>query len=766
MLNLKNPKKTLLFNTPFKSSDGNFSSGLFTGNGSVGVTVFGEPEVDTVVISNSKLTFGGKNGVLPDAFDKIKQAKKLALDNKLNEANKIAPEFFANKNYRPETNSLMPLCFLKVKQNFAGMATDYKLSLNMETSEISLNFDANKTNYDRSVFVHRASSTIFYEINKQGGEEINCELALVLPENDYISLPFVKLEDGTFTVTAKDCEGDDFGAVAKIVLNGGTLENKVNHFKIKGADRVLILVQTFAKSNKEKFLSKIKEFFTTNKFVYDKYLKETAVSLNKILGDYNLDLGTDKNDEYISSLIDRSIVGKLEPALLEKLWNYGRFLIACSGSEEPNVMFSSGIFALSEKPCYNILKLDGSLERVYNTATSTGIKNIVPALADYYENYYDDLKKNAMRLHGARGIFVPDLHVPNGQITIAKTSEDVFFISGAAYVSLVLYNEYIVSGDVKFLKTKVLPFMRDVLYFFEDFFKIGKNGLEPYVAFSGNSPLNFYNEFAGRGAELAINTTMEVVLVREILNVFLPLAKEHGLFKTDLTRFSNLLDNLKVPENSGEFYKEFNHPAMVENFVSPSVNYMMPLIYAPQTEISRNLYSVISNTAIKKLISPYKNARTLGDIATILAITKNSESINVLDELITKFIRSNLTFSYSTKFAAPNLFSLDVNAGVTTAISNLVLNSTYNSITVNTPNVFNKFSVVLPTKCFCDVSVEYVAKTGLTIKIKSKKTQNIKLYFDKKFKKFKGTAVKNFDAKQCVADVSLAENKVVSIVLN
>jgi len=764
MFNLKNARKTLLFNKPFKSADENLSSGLFTGDGNVGVTVFGEPEVDTLVISNRELTFGGKNGVLPDAFDKVRSARKFALDNKLNDANKIAPDFFASKNFKPETNSLMPLCFLKVKQNLSDIATNYKLALNMETSEISVNFDVEKSNFDRSVFVHRPTSTIFYELNKQGGEQINCEFALLLPPIG-LALQTVKIEDGCFIVTAKDEDGDDFGAVAKPILTGGFLENKVNHFKVKGADKVLILIKTFAKIQKEKAIEKIKDYFSTNKFNYDKSLKETTSNLNKILGDYNIELAQDKLDAFISGLIDDSIV-KLEPALLEKLWNYGRFLIASSSSENPSLMFSSGIFALSSKPFYNTLKLDGALERVYNSASNTGIKGVIEPLADYYENYYDDLKKNAMRLHGARGIFIPNLHTPNGQITLARTSGDVFYVGGAAYVSLLLYNEYVINGDVKYLKNKVLPFMRDTLLFFEDFFKISKNGIDPYVSFSGNSPLNFYNEFNGVGAELAINTTLEIVLCKELLNVFLPLAKEYNLFKTDLSKFTDLQNALNAVKFDSECYKEFNHPAMVENNVSPSVNYIMPIVYAPQSEMTQSVYNLVADTVERKLQSPYKNARTLSDIATILAITKNKECVSVLTELISKFVKPNLTFSSSTKFAAPNLFSLDVNAGVTTAISNLIINSTVNSITLNMPNLLNKFSALLPTKCFCDISVEYAQKVGFTIKIKSQKTQTIKLYFDKKLKKFKGNSVKSFDPKLGVCEISLVENKISSIVLN
>lgn len=97
---------------------------------------------------------------------------------------------------------------------------------------------------------------------------------------------------------------------------------------------------------------------------------------------------------------------------------------------------------------------------------------------DYFEKNIGDYRNNAQRLFGCRGIVVPVISAPN---TGRLGSTDVFaihFTGCGAWLANFYYKYAKISQNAKFLKNRLIPFMKEVALFYEDFLKYTATGLE------------------------------------------------------------------------------------------------------------------------------------------------------------------------------------------------------------------------------------------------------------------------------------------------
>lgn len=478
----------LRFCTPAKWWGEKWREGLYLGNGKVGVNVYGGASEEKVLINDAALSWLGRTTVVPDVSVKIKDVRKKIENGDFMDAQKLLPNALEQKNFHPQAEYPLPLCELNLRFEQSETTTDFTRSLDMEKGEASVSYSVLSTRYKRDIFVSRADNTIVMRVTKQGGGVIDCRafFSLVHRVNartyeGICNTPegvTVKFDKQFMCFAARnDDNGTDYGAVAKVTALGGSLRAEEDYLNISNAQSLLILIKTFTNGMREKSWNSLKTELTAMKDGYDKMLKAHSTLHSKLYSTCDVSLA-DKDDRTIEDLLLEADSGNISPALVEKLYKFARYLLVAGTDNDGALMSPTGLWNGCYKPYRAFKCASGELEMTYlHTLQGNMFQNIEKTF-DYFENNIGDYKNNAQRIFGCRGIVVPVVAAPN---TGRLGSCDIFAIhfSGcAAWVSNFYFKYAKMSQNLKFMKNRLIPFMKEVAQFYSDFFVQTANGLE------------------------------------------------------------------------------------------------------------------------------------------------------------------------------------------------------------------------------------------------------------------------------------------------
>lgn len=478
----------LKFCTPSRWWGEKWREGLYLGNGKISANVYGGAAEERVLINDAALKWMGRTTVVPDISVKIRDVRKKIDAGDFMGAQAILPSALQQKNFRSQPEYPLPLCELDLHFSHSDIPTNYCRLLNMETGQATVSYVVDGTKFVRDTFVSRADNLVAFRITKQGGATINFNLSFALMHrvNSRTYEGTCIMPEGVQTTNDKqfltfaarnDDNGTDFGAVAKLnVLGGGVrTENGVTY--VSNAQSVTILIKTFVEGSREKEWANLKTQLNSIKDGYDKLFKAHAALHAKLYGSVDVSLCSQK-DAFIEDLLLETDGGNLPPLLVEKIYKFSRYLMVAGTAGDGDFLSPCGLWNGCYKPYRAFTCLSGELELTYLHAFCGNMFGSLEKTFDYFENNVEDYRNNAQRLFGCRGIVVPVVAAPK---TGRLGSTDVFavhFTGCGAWICNFYYKYACYSQNQKFLKTRLIPFMKEVAAFYADFLVSTPNGLE------------------------------------------------------------------------------------------------------------------------------------------------------------------------------------------------------------------------------------------------------------------------------------------------
>ena len=478
----------LRFCTPAKWWGEKWREGLFLGNGKIGANVYGGASEEKVLINDSTLSWLGRTTVVPDVSVKLKDVRKKIDNGEFVQAQSVLPKALEQKNFRPQAEYPLPMCELNLSFSQSDITTEYMRALDMEKGEVTVSYAVAGTKYKRSCFVSRADNVVAYRITKQGAGAINVHLnfALMHRVNARTYEGICNMPEGVVTKYDKqfmafaarnDDNGTDYGAVGKLTVLGGSVRADDDGVEITNAQSVYILIKTFTNGSREREFASLRQQLTSLKDAYDKLLKAHSLIHSKLYSSCEVSLSK-AEDKYVEDLLLEVEAGNLSPLLAEKIYKFSRYLTVAGNADDGGAFGPYGLWNGSYKPYRAFVTTSGELEMTYLHTLQGNLAFNLEKSFEYYERNMDDYRNNAQRLFGCRGIVVPAVAAPN---TGRLGSNDVFaihFTGCAAWVAGLYYKFARYTQNAKFLKSKLIPFMKEVAAFYEDFFVTTDNGVE------------------------------------------------------------------------------------------------------------------------------------------------------------------------------------------------------------------------------------------------------------------------------------------------
>ncbi|MFC4402156.1 glycosyl hydrolase family 95 catalytic domain-containing protein [Gracilibacillus xinjiangensis] len=633
---------------------------LPAGNGETGAAVYGAIKKETILINHSGLWHMGVKGELPDVSHTLKETRELMDQGKFDQANWHLTKEVKKRDYFAKLASPLPLGDLQVEMNCEAGFSDYSRGINMETGEVCVSWKEKEKRFTRSLFVSHFDNIIVYKIEANTKNSINAKLGICLHPTDTprIQDRYDELmktvgtiaDNHYFYYKATNEDGADFGAVARIIAEGGEQEAEQGNIRCFNSTSLTVLVKVFVDGDSEQQWSQLRDELDDMDGNYEKLLNSHLEIYQPLYFSSALRITSDEQEHSNEELLLQAYKGKAPSRLIEKLWSYGRYLFI-SGTKpgcQPFAMY--GLWHGDYQLMWSHRMANENIQMMYWHASVGGLSEYNLSLVDYYIRLMDDFRDNAMKLFGCRGIYIPAGSTPG----IGKPNQLVPVImswtSAAGWLAQHFYEYYQFSGDQVFLKEKALPFMKEVAMFYHDFLVVGEGGLYQYYPSVSpeNTPANYMpqgNKQVPHPMPTTINATMDFAIMKELLANLIEGSSHVSLYEEEVPAWQDMLG--KIPDyqlNHDGSVREWMNEQFDDNEEHRHLSHIYPVF--PGREVVKEKNEVLFESFQKAVQKRKLGAQTSWSFAHMASIYARLEDGNrallCLDRLSRACLLNNL----------------------------------------------------------------------------------------------------------------------------
>ena len=547
-------KHTITMKYPSNWHDALWREGLVGGNGEIGINIYGGTKRETMQINHSALWHGKPQPPLPDVSYCLEKTRKAMDEERFLDASWVLANALKENGYQVKLDSPLPLAALCMTFVPLSGFSKYLRGINMETGELSSQYQENGMWIKKDAFVSRKDDMILYRLQAEGNI-IHVDFALDSYNDDEYGgemLAFVKehkqmsAKDNVLYYQSVNVDGRSYGAAAVVECADGELTTKEKLICVRNASEILVKIKVFV--NDQADLKTLETELLNEKGDYDYYLKRHLELYAPLYKSASLSLGQNRelsNEELLLEAYSECASNEL----LEKLWHFGRYLFI-SGTREGALPFPLyGIWSGEYYPIWSHYMANINIQMSYWHASVGNLESLNKPFFDFYNSKIDVFQNNAKKLYGCRGIYITSGTTPNVSIPNQIVPVILNWVSTGGWLSQHYYNHYLYTKDKEYLKNTLLPFMEQVAAFYEDFITFYEDGsIKFYPSVSPeNTPQNF---MPPEGVSIphpmptTINSTSDMAIVKEFFTNMITIAEELNMFEDRVDYWKKILKSI------------------------------------------------------------------------------------------------------------------------------------------------------------------------------------------------------------------------------
>jgi alpha-L-fucosidase 2 len=507
---------------------------FLAGNGWHGAMAFGNPRDETVIINHHRLIApnGSQQLIPPPLSGRLDEVRDLLLAGKSAAALDRFCEGWPENAPQPFHPAFAISLRLRARHSPAIYASGsgiwgYRRSLDFTSGLVTTTWRDQAGPWRRTCFVSRARDVVVQRLQVPPGADTELEIGheVALPGAPPLAVSWLgRTSHGRGAVIGLSAgyprEHGGYCGVSRVETRGGECVLEGPLVRVRGARAVLILtrVDAFgAADDPSAGLSAL--VWQLDSLVADhrRLLAEHTRLHRRAFGRPRIDLGASPADRRlgVSELLRRQAAQPDAPlpALLEKLFDSGRYLLLCaSGALPPRL---TGLWQGDWHAAWsNAIVTNANLGLQLAGAVTTEVPDAIRALAGLIAAQLADWRVNASRIYGARGILAPAATDGSSGLDrhFAASYPHHMWTAGADWLLVPLLDYVDATGDERFLADQVRPALTELARFYEDF--LARADDAGNLAFLPSySP---ENRPAG-WSEAAVNATMDIAAARHAL---------------------------------------------------------------------------------------------------------------------------------------------------------------------------------------------------------------------------------------------------------
>jgi hypothetical protein len=547
-----------------------------------------------------------------------------------------------------------------------GHVRDYLRTEDFQTGEVAVRWTDALGAWQRRLFVSRTDNAIVLSIAGPGPHKVNCDLWMAQINHRLIHSE-IHSESGWITchnVYVKGKGGYD-GAI-RVVARGGQTRCEAGKIKITAADEVLLLmrIEPYREAG-ESSMERLRADLGRLRPDYEALLRPHARAHGEIFNRVTLDVGggadRDRPTEELLAMAKQR--QRMPPALLEKMYDAGRYMfISSSGELPPNLQ---GIWTGTWSPAWSG---DFTLDANIQCAVAAGLSaNMPEGMEGYFrlvESFLPDCRENARKIYGCRGILTNTRASNNCLLLHWGGWPGQFWMSGAGWLAHWFYDYYLYTGDREFLARRTVPLLKEIALFYEDMLFVDDGGRYRFSPSYSPETLT------------ADNATMDLAVAREVLGNLIAACETLKIEPENRVKWQGMrakLPQYRIDEEGG--LAEFATAGPAENYRHRHHSHLYPVFQSHEftPETTPELWNAAKVALLKKIHSGGEKS-SFGRVQAGLAaayLRLGDEAYGRLEALATgNSMYPSLITSHE---PGQGVFNVDGNGGVPEIVDNMLL---------------------------------------------------------------------------------------------
>lgn len=532
------------------------------GNSRMGAMVYGGILEEEIQLNEETFWSGGPHdNNSKTALQYLPKVRQLIFDGKEKDAEDIINrEFFPG----PHGMKYLTLGSLKIINDSIGVPTNYMRDLNLKDATAEVSYEIDGVRFSRRIFASMADGVVVVKLHadKKGAlnfildHQVDYENEITASENSLTAVIKGVEHEGIPSALTAECRTDleCDGSVCVIEKDGRQA------LKISEASDVTLLISAatnFVKYNdvtgnpvvkNEGFLS------AAHNYSYNQLLERHVSRYQELYNRVNLSLGV-KTPNYDLTTYDRlaefnaSLDSVPDLGMVSLMFNYGRYLlISASQGKDGQPANLQGIWNnKADAPWDSKYTININAEMNYWPAEICNIAETAEPLFSMIKDLSETGAVTARQMYGCRGWMAhhnTDIWRIAGPVDAAAWG---MFPNGGAWLTTHLWEHYLYSGDVEFLK-EYYPIIKGAADFYLDYMQV-----HPKYGWLVVTP-SVSPEHGGLGKEsnLTAGCTMDNQIAYDALSQALEAAEVLGVDESYRDTLKNVIAQLP-PMQVGQY---------------------------------------------------------------------------------------------------------------------------------------------------------------------------------------------------------------------
>ena len=616
------PKRGMCSTVPAKEA----SNGLISGNGKMWVEVFGDPFSEQTVFHQEMLVQPWKTGVplvAPKIAYVLPEVRRLILAGEYKKALDLSLSAAENQPFpsaKPNSDNLgdHPAFDMRIDTPGQHAVKDYLRTTDFESGEIKVAWTDKDGVWERRTFVSRPDNVIVQLVTSPSHATLNSTIQLdtsmVLhrpPERGPMSHPvadgmlgrpprfahepgasqveFTRNFDGQHLilfghyVVSKGNPG--YASVTRIVAKGGQISIQGDSLALHGVRSLMLITRIEANDNLlPSDVSKLEAAVDAVTPDYQTLLQRNRAVQARVIDRVSVDFGANASMHSMSGeemLTDQRIRYGYNPVLLQDLVDMGRYwLYSRTGGDFP--------------PMWGHVNINSNMQM--SDAVMGNLPESMETYVHWVESQLPDARINARNIFGARGALfgIHPTQRGNPLTHFAYGWPHHYWISAGGWLYSPFWDYYLATGDRQFLRDHVLPGLKELALFYEDYLtETDKNG--NYIFVPSYSPENWPGN--SQGSPAVINATMDIAVCRQVFTHLIDTSQILGEDTEEIPRWKGIL--AKLPPyllTTDGALKEWAWPTLEERYDHRHVSHLYGVW--PADEITPDLTPKLARAAL------------------------------------------------------------------------------------------------------------------------------------------------------------------------
>ncbi|WP_456867986.1 glycoside hydrolase family 95 protein [Galbibacter sp. BG1] len=509
----------------------NWNEALPIGNGRIGAMLYGGEKVDQIQLNEETVWAGSPgNNIAKDYYQDVESIRELLFNGKYTEAQQKALEVFP-KNTPDNTNYGMPyqtVGNIKLAFKNHNKISNFRRELNIENAVAKVSYLADGVQYNRQYFVSYPDQVMAIHLQANKSEKLNFDIEIQSAQKHVASIEnnILHLKGVSETRENKPGKVKFSTLIYPKIIGEGKIVSREGKLSVEKAQEVLLFISIGTNFKKYNDLSNAEDEVAL-KFLNNVKNKSIEALLESHIEDYqdlfkrvDLKLGKENLSNLTTDERLKTFSKNHDLSLISLYFQFGRYLLISSSREGGQPANLQGIWNNKLSPPWDSkYTVNINTEMNYWPAEVTNLSELHAPLFSMLEDLSETGKESAHKMYHARGW---NMHHNTDIWRISGIVDGGFYgfwPMGGAWLSQHLWQHFLFTGDVNFLK-KYYPILKETALFYVDVLqKEPKNGW--LVVTPSISPENKYID----GVGVTYGTTMDNQLVFDVFNNVITAAK-------------------------------------------------------------------------------------------------------------------------------------------------------------------------------------------------------------------------------------------------